>query len=173
MKLKTLSSFFVLAAVAGAFAQEFDQFRDEFFGFGFGNSGRGSVFYGRRSGPIGAQLGIYNNTNFDRNSLSTSVPPGDTQFLGRYRTIPGFGFDLLFFAGSQDQSAVFGIGLYDESKTNVGRSASSGLLYGLGETHILRGGLSVGFRASTGNTSEFGFGYHNLLGWNLSLTTRH
>jgi hypothetical protein len=173
VNLKTLASSLFLATVSISQSQDFQQFRDEFFGVGFGNSGRGSVFYGRRSGPVGAQLGVYNNTNFDRNRLSGTFAPGDTQFLGRYRTIPGFGLDLLFFAGSQDQSAVFGIGLYDESRTNVGRSASTGLLYDLGETHVLRGGLSIGFRASTGTASEFGFGYHNLLGWNLSLTTRH
>lgn len=156
-----------------ALSQQEDQFKDEFFGVGFGNSGRGSLYYGRRNGSLGFQLGVYNSTNFDQNQLADGPPPLDTQFLGRYRTIPGFGIDVLGFFGNEYQSFVAGVGIYDQALTSVGRSPSTTLMYQLGDVHVFRGAFSVGFRASTGNSSDFGFGYHTLLGWNLAITVRH
>lgn len=144
----------------------------DFFGIGTGARGRGAAFYGIRKDTFGIQAGLYNDIDLDRNSLSTNNPPNDTQFLGGYKTDPGFGLDLLFFPETNQQSVYFGIGLYYQGVTQVGRSAGSGQLYDLGERNIWRTGFSVGLQSSVSTKSTFGMGYHNLLGWNISLTSR-
>lgn len=163
-----------VATITGASvvnAQGVDQSTD-IFGIGLGNRSRGAIFYGKRVNSIGVQVGVYNNIDLDRNTLSNGFPPGDTLFFGGFRTNPGVGSDLLYFPGSKEQSLYFGLGMYYEGITQVGRSPSSGLLYDIGTKYVLKTGFSVGLHASVSNTSDFGLGYHNLLGWNISFMVR-
>ncbi|MBI1331604.1 MAG: hypothetical protein GC165_01850 [Armatimonadetes bacterium] len=174
MKYRLISRFAVGLAVAlptVAMAQYYQNSSD-FFGIGTGVRGRGAAYYGKRMNSLGVQIGVYNDIDLDPNSLSDGPPPNDTQFLGNYRTSPGFGTDLLFFPGNERQSLFFGVGLYYEDITEVGRSASSGFLYEFGHHNAWRTGLSVGLQASVSNTSNFSMGYHNLLGWNISFSMR-
>jgi hypothetical protein len=144
----------------------------DIFGIGLGNRSRGAIFYGKRVNTFGVQVGVYNNIDLDRNRLSSGFPPNDTIFFGGFRTNPGVGSDLLYFAGSKEQSVYFGLGMYYEGITQVGRSPSNGLLYDIGTKYVLKTGFSVGLHASVSNISDFGLGYHNLLGWNISFTVR-
>lgn len=155
-----------------ASAQDFTGAKD-IFGIGTGNRGRGSVFYGKRKDTLGFQIGAYNNIDLDQNQLSSGPPSNDAQYLGGYRTAPGFGTDLLYFPGTDRQSVYFGLGLYYEGITDVARSPSTGFLYEVGRRNIWKTGYSVGLHASIGNTSDFVLGYHNLLGWNIGFTSRH
>jgi hypothetical protein len=174
--MRPVTTAWVLAGMAicmpkATLGQDTDHSTD-IFGFGLGNRSRGSLFYGKRMGTFGLQVGVYNNIDLDRSNIVDGFPPNDTQFFRGYRTNPGVGSDLLYFPGSQVQSVYFGLGLYYDGITQVGRSPSSGLLYDIGTRYILRPGYSVGLHGAISNTSDFGIGYHNLLGWNISFTMR-
>lgn len=162
---------FTLFVPVAVFAQDIDRSTD-IFGVGLGNKSRGSIFYGKRMNSFGVQVGVYNNIDLDRNQVSQAPPPNDTQFFGGFRTTPGIGGDLLYFPGTKEQSLYFGVGLYYEGITEVGRSPSTQRFYDLGTNYIVKTGFSIGLHASVSNTSDFGLGYHNLLGWNVSFTMR-
>jgi hypothetical protein len=166
-----VSSCATLVCCSHVIAQE-NSVATDIFGIGLGNRSRGAIFYGKRVNTFGVQVGVYNNIDLDRNRLSSGFPPNDTIFFGGFRTNPGVGSDLLYFAGSKEQSVYFGLGMYYEGITQVGRSPSSGLLYDIGTKYVLKTGFSVGLHASVSNTRDFGLGYHNLLGWNISFTLR-
>ncbi|MEI7987160.1 MAG: hypothetical protein WCI55_16175 [Armatimonadota bacterium] len=160
-----------IMAFGTAMAQENPQSTD-IFGIGLGNRSRWAVFYGKRVNSFGVQVGVYNNIDLDRNRLSSGFPPNDTLYFGGFRTNPGVGSDLLYFPGSKEQSVYGGLGMYYEGITQVGRSPSSGLLYDIGTKYVLKAGYSLGLHASVSHYSDFGLGYHNLLGWNISFTMR-
>lgn len=163
-----------LALVCPTLARAEDpEYTKNIFGFGTGNRGRGSLFYGKRFNTLGIQLGMYNDINLDSNQIHDGPGPNDTQYLGGYRCDPGFGADLLFFPETDRQSIYFGLGLYYQGIREVGRSSSTGLLYDYGARNIWLTGVSVGLRASVSNNSDFGMGYHNLLGWNISFSMRY
>ena len=152
-------------------AQENVQSTD-IFGIGLGNRRRVAGFYGKRVNSFGIQVGVCNNIDLDRDRLSSGFPPRDTLVFGGFRTNPGIDSDLLYFPGTKEQSVYFGLGMYYEGITQVSRFPSSGLLYDIGTKYVIKAGFSLGLHASVSNSSDFGLGYHNLLGWNMPFTSR-
>lgn len=153
-------------------AQSIHQY-DDFFKIGLGNRGRGSVAYGIRREKFGLQIGLHNDLEISMGQLTDGPLNQDSKFLGNYRTEIGGGIDALYFIGDRYQSFYVGIGLYNQRVNSIWRSPSTGDLYDVGGVDFVRGAYSVGFTGDIGNGDEFGFGYHTLLGWNLSFTRRH
>ena len=143
-----------------------------FYGLGTGNRSRGSLFGGVRRGKVAYQFGLFNNLDINPFDLSDGPGPIDVVGLGSYRTQPGAGVDVLFFPGDEQRSLFFGVGLYQQSYTFVGRSISSGNLYDLGQRYVFEGAFSLGFMGELERGTSIGIGWHTHLGWNFTFSQR-
>lgn len=166
--LITSSAVIFLSSVGSAQFGSFEQ--KYFYGFGSARSGRGSLFGGIKSRQFAFQIGLYNEIEIE--SRDREFVPVDTITLGEYRTSPGFGADFLYFTSPGEQSLYFGVGLYLQSYSIVGRSPSTGLLTNLLTREEVLPAYSVGYWGRTGPHTSIGFGFHSLLGWNLSFGIR-
>ncbi|MEY4880996.1 MAG: hypothetical protein RLZ87_425 [Armatimonadota bacterium] len=169
---------FLVALVASAqsvFSQSTLQspFDETFYKLGLGNRGRGSFAFGVKSGNIGFQFGVFNNLDIASDQLSVFPPTLDAKFFGNYRTEPGFGVDLLYFFGEKDQSFYVGLGLYNEKISEVWRSPSTDELFDIGGRNQVSAAYSIGFTGKFNERSQFGFGYHTMLGWNVTYSIKH
>jgi hypothetical protein len=170
---KLATCFGVLALPLLTLAQEIGGPRDfHYFGGGLGNRGRGSLLYGIKQNNLALQFGIFNNLDFGQDRFSNALPPSDITFLGNYRTQPGGGLDLLFFPGEREQSLYFGVGIYGQSYSRVWRSPSTEQLFDFGQEVKFEAAFSLGFMASTGPQTTFGFGFHTHLGWHLTFGSK-
>lgn len=143
-----------------------------YYGLGAGNRSRGALFGGQRRGKVAYQFGLFNNLDIDPFVVHGGPGPIDTVGLGDYRTQPGGGVDILFFPGDEQRSLFFGVGLYQQTYTFVGRSLSSGSLFDLGQRYVFEGAFSLGFMGELESGTSLGIGWHTHLGWNFTFSSR-
>jgi len=155
----------------GSQRDEYDLSRN-FYGVGTGNRSRGSLFGGIRRGKVAYQFGLFNNLDLDPFVLVDGPGPNDVVGLGNYRTQPGGGVDILFFPGDEQRSLFFGVGLYAQTYTFVGRSISTGSLFDLGQRSVFEGAFSMGFMGELERGTSLGIGWHTHLGWNFTFSSR-
>jgi hypothetical protein len=148
------------------------QLSRNYYGVGTGNRSRGSVFGGIRKGKVAFQFGLFNNLDIDPFVLVDGPGPNDVVAFGDYRTQPGGGIDILFFPGDEQRSLFFGVGLYTQTYTFVGRSISTGSLFDLGQRSVFEGAFSMGFMGELERGTSIGIGWHTHLGWNFTFSSR-
>jgi hypothetical protein len=170
MKNFLVIGFLIFGTTSFASGQSGQQSETSFYGIGLGTQGRGAIYGGQRSGPIGFQVGVQNDITLNPFSVSNSFPAFDTLPYGRYRTTPTYGFDVIGYFGKSETQAYVSLGLYVRTTTFIGRSPSTDLLYDLGNTTDFIGAYGVGITQQMSFGSRFNFGYHTQLGWNLGLS---
>jgi hypothetical protein len=134
-----------------------------FYGVGTGVKGRGSLNFGLRKGQFGVQIGLGNNIQIDSNTLGFPVPVGTTR-IGKFRTDPSIGLDIVLFTGDKNQGAYFSLGGYVQSRTEVFRDSITGDLYRGAKSYNTVGAFGIGYSGVTNRGSSVGFGYHSQLG---------
>ena len=141
-------------------------------GIGAGNRSRGALFGGIRRGKVAYQFGLFNNLDIDPFVLREPSLTDTISALGDYRAQPGAGIDILLFPGDEQRSLFFGIGLYQQTYTYVGRGIFTGNLYDLGQRYVFEGAFSMGFMGELERGTSVGIGWHTHLGWNFTFSSR-
>ncbi|MCX6341633.1 MAG: hypothetical protein NTU72_04555 [Fimbriimonadales bacterium] len=63
--------------------------------------------------------------------------------------------------------------LYNEKISEVWRSPSTDELFDIGGRNQVSAAYSIGFTGKVNERSQFGFGYHTMLGWNVTYSIKH